>query len=584
MRKIIFLFLMISTAVFSQTKTQIDSLNALPYDKKVNQARSIGKLYLSNAEAAGKMGYKKGEADSYANAALMYYYSGKYEKGVEYRQKAIRIYEAIDDREMTAHEYGELGFSMKRRDMKRAQYYMRKAMTIAEEGKFKTRLGAIYDNYGVLKEMQDQLDSALLFYNKSLTIKNSLQDSIGIPYSLSNIAGIYAMRKEYAKAMPYYDKAMAIRLRRNDKIGLTELHGNMAYMYMLSGDDEKSIRYYEKGIDYAHQAGYLHMAVMFYNDLAKVYERNGQIQKALETVKVQGVYKDSILNKETNAKVAELEVEFDSERKEKLLIQQKAEINQRNLLLAGVSAVALLIGLLAWLIYRQQRLKNRQMAQEHELKSAIVQIENQNKLQDQRLAISRDLHDNIGSQLTFIISSVENIKYGFGIENTKLENKLDSISSFARDTIVELRDTIWAMNHSAISFEDLSGRILNFIEKARESMPNTKLDVTVDPVLNDVKLTSVEGMNLYRTLQEAVNNALKYSQATQIDISVSKNGQDAKIVISDNGNGFDPEAVNQGNGLKNMRKRIEDIGGKFDLKSSDGGTEIIIVKPLKQGV
>lgn len=583
MRKIILLSLMISTTVFSQTKTQIDSLNALPYDKKVNQARSIGKLYLSNAVAANKMGYRKGEADSYANAALMSYYSGKFEKGVEYRQKAIGIYESIDDREMMAHEYGELGFSMKRRDMKRAQYYMRKAMTIAEEGKFKTRLGSIYDNYGVLKEMQNQLDSALLFYNKSLTIKNALQDSIGIPYSLSNIAGIYAMREEYAKAMPYYDKAMAIRLKRNDKIGLTELHGNMAYMYMQKGEDEKSIRYYEKGIDYAHQAGYLHMAVMFYNDLAKVYERNGQIQKALETVKIQGVYKDSILNKETNAKVAELEVEFESERKEKLLIQQKAEIDQRNLLLAGVSAVALLIGLLGWLIYRQQRLKNRQMAQEHELKSAIVQIENQNKLQDQRLAISRDLHDNIGSQLTFIISSVENIRYGFGIENTKLESKLDNISSFARETIVELRDTIWAMNHSAISVEDLHGRMLNFIEKARESKPEVKLDVEVDPRLSEVKLTSVEGMNLYRILQEAVNNALKYSQAKAILISISKSDSNLAVVISDDGLGFDPAKINLGNGLRNMQKRTEEIGGTFQLKSGRQGTEISIVKPLKQG-
>ena len=222
------------------------------------------------------------------------------------------------------------------------------------------------------------------------------------------------------------------------------------------------------------------------------------------------------------------------------------------------------------------------MAQEHELKSAIVQIENQNRLQDQRLAISRDLHDNIGSQLTFIISSVENIKYAFGIENTKLEAKLDSISSFARDTIVELRDTIWAMNHSAISFDDLRGRILNFIEKARESMPNTKLDVEVDPALNDVKLTSVEGMNLYRTLQEAVNNALKYSEATAIGISVSKTDETAKVVIRDNGNGFDQATASQGNGLTNMRKRIEDIGGTFRLTSDEKGTEITIVKPLKQ--
>ena len=90
-------------------------------------------------------------------------------------------------------------------------------------------------------------------------------------------------------------------------------------------------------------------------------------------------------------------------------------------------------------------------------------------MQEQRLNISRDLHDNIGAQLTFIISSVDNIKYAFDITNEKLDSKLNNISSFAKDTIVELRDTIWAMNSNEISFEDLEIRINNYIEKAKEA-------------------------------------------------------------------------------------------------------------------
>jgi signal transduction histidine kinase len=86
--------------------------------------------------------------------------------------------------------------------------------------------------------------------------------------------------------------------------------------------------------------------------------------------------------------------------------------------------------------------QNRQLEQESQLKLAISKIETQNKLQQQRLDISRDLHDNIGAQLTFIISSVDNIKYGFEIENPNLNSKLDRISNFTKSTIVELRDTI----------------------------------------------------------------------------------------------------------------------------------------------
>ena len=216
------------------------------------------------------------------------------------------------------------------------------------------------------------------------------------------------------------------------------------------------------------------------------------------------------------------------------------------------------------------------------MKSAISLIETQNKLQEQRLNISRDLHDNIGSQLTFIISSVDNIKYGFDIDNKKLEDKLTNINSFAKETIVELRDTIWAMNSNEITFEDLESRIHNFIDKAKEAKDEIQFSFQTDSVLKLIKLTSIEGMNLYRTIQEAVNNSLKYANATMIAITVKRIKDHIQITIHDNGIGFDQETIQKGNGLQNMQKRIEDIDGKFLLKSqSTIGTTITIVLKMR---
>ena len=93
--------------------------------------------------------------------------------------------------------------------------------------------------------------------------------------------------------------------------------------------------------------------------------------------------------------------------------------------------------------------------------------ENQNKLHEQRLAISRDLHDNIGAQLTFIISSVENLKFGFPNIDNKIKNQLTKVGDFTRETIIELRDTIWAMNSNEFAIQDLKIRLTNFIEKAK---------------------------------------------------------------------------------------------------------------------
>jgi signal transduction histidine kinase len=246
-------------------------------------------------------------------------------------------------------------------------------------------------------------------------------------------------------------------------------------------------------------------------------------------------------------------------------------------LLLGLSILTVLIGAFGFLIFRQQKLKNKQQAQEYDLNQAILKIENQNKLQDQRLSISRDLHDNIGSQLTFIISSVDNVKYGFDLQNDKLSSKLTNISSFAKDTIVELRDTIWAMNSSEITFQDLESRINNYIEKAKEAKENISFSFAIEEDLKSKKLTSVEGMNIYRTIQEAVNNAIKYANAEIISITVKHQENKINISVKDNGSGFDYETIEKGNGLNNMQKRIEEIGGAFALTSTNEGTKIEII-------
>ena len=279
-----------------------------------------------------------------------------------------------------------------------------------------------------------------------------------------------------------------------------------------------------------------------------------------------------------------METKYQTEKKEKLLQKSKAEIaigeleikkKETQFLILGLISLALLI--ITYLVYRQQKLKNKQQEQEFELKSAISKIETQNKLQEQRLQISRDLHDNIGSQLTFIISSVDNIKYAFEIQNTKLDDKLSSISSFAKSTIIELRDTIWAMNTSDITLEDLQIRIHNFVEKAKEAKEEIQFSFHIEDHLKDIKFTSIEGMNIYRTIQEAINNSIKYAEANSIKIDIQSIKNDVIITVQDDGKGFDVDKIELGNGINNMKKRIHDINGEIKfITNAETGTEILI--------
>lgn len=192
----------------------------------------------------------------------------------------------------------------------------------------------------------------------------------------------------------------------------------------------------------------------------------------------------------------------------------------------------------------------------------------QKKLYEQRLKISRDLHDNIGAQLTFIISSIENLPYGFNINDSKLTEKLGSISTFTRGTIYELRDTIWAMNKNKILLEDLQVRISNFIDKARGMSNNVHFSFNIDEALsNDIEFTAIKGMNIYRIIQEAINNAFKYSGAKTISVTIYENDNKTNVEIKDDGKGFELKKIEQGNGLSNMKKRAHDIGASIDVSS-----------------
>ncbi len=240
------------------------------------------------------------------------------------------------------------------------------------------------------------------------------------------------------------------------------------------------------------------------------------------------------------------------------------------------------------MFYNQQKLKNRQLKKESELKTALAKIETQNRLQEQRLRISRDLHDNIGAQLTFIISSIDNLKYGLKGATLKTKEKLSSISAFTSQTIYELRDTIWAMNKESITFEDLQARIINFINQASAASKGIDFTFQVSETIStEHTFASVAGMNIYRIIQEAVNNALKYADAKNISVTISEEQNMFLITISDNGKGFSVTEIQQGNGLNNMKKRAQDLEGNIEFQSNvHKGTnvELMVLKyrPVKK--
>src|SRR5690606_21000145 len=148
-----------------------------------------------------------------------------------------------------------------------------------------------------------------------------------------------------------------------------------------------------------------------------------------------------------------------------------------------------------------------------------------------------------------------------------------SISQFTRETIQELRDTIWAMNKEEISVEDLKIRISNFIEQAQASLHGINFDFKYN-VSDSFTFNSKEGINIYRIIQEAVNNAIKHANASQIIVSVNQTQNSFEIKIEDNGKGFDVNLAQNGNGLRTMKNRAEELNAIINFNSNNEGSSV----------
>ncbi|MCX7548748.1 tetratricopeptide repeat protein [Xanthomarina sp. F1114] len=410
--------------------------------------------------------------------------------------------------------------------------------------------------------------------------------TLGSAYN--NLGTIYNDKKEYKLAREYIQKSIEIREKTNLGTELASSKLSLAGVYNNLGEFSKAKSILLESLKIFKDEAMVEKSLQVYLQLIPVYASESKPDSVAYYTNLYVKNQDLVLQEKALKLSSELETKYQTEKKEKEILLQQTEIsqkesdlNRKNYQIISLIILAIVLSLFGYLLYNQQKLKHKQLKKENELKEALAKIETQNKLQEQRLHISRDLHDNIGAQLTFIISSVDNLKYGFKLSDN-LNEKLKSISDFASSTIYELRDTIWAMNKNEITFEDLQSRISNFIEKANKSAHAIVFSFNVDEDMGKHKMfTSVQGMNIYRIIQEAINNSIKYAKATKIDVDFTFENAIYIMTISDNGTGFNYKEVELGNGLNNMKKRAHELDAEFEIKSEiNKGTTVRVFKSI----
>lgn len=524
------------------------------------------------------------------NLGMFHWNQSHYKQALNYFFQALKMYENQGSERGTAAPLNNIGLIYQDMNLpEKSLEYHQKALEIREKYNLEKDQVASLNNIGINLKTLGRFHEAVMVLEKGLKLADKSNNKIGFYQILDNLANTYQELGDYSKAIDLYFKA----LNKPENYEFDERENisilvNLVSLFNYKNQPKEALKYSKQAFDLIDKYPAESIANgELYLNTAESYFMLQDLDQARQLTKEYVVLKDSLFSKENAKEFANLEVKYDTEKKEKQILvhraelaEQKLTIQNKNYQIYGAIAAAILLGVIGFFMYNQQKLKNIQLAKESELKSALLKIETQNKLQEQRLRISRDLHDNIGAQLTFIISSLDNLKYAYNIQDGRLKDKLDEIGHFASDTIFELRDTIWAMNKEYITIEDLQSRIINYLEKAKKATQGVQFHLGLAPTVDKTDVfDSIKGIAVYRMVQESIHNALKHANASEIVIEIDK-PKNYLVTIKDNGQGFSIDDVNMGNGLHNLEKRSGDIGAYCQIDSKPGvGTQITLSLP-----
>lgn len=618
------IFSLLTLHISAQTQQQLDSMERLiPTKKGVEKVRLLNDLtyYYCQKDAKKAIGFGEKSlllaqtlkdeallASTYNDLSMPYLVNGDFPKVVVLNQKALAIRTKLKDTVGIIASESKLGnayYELTR--YKEAQHAYNHAIELARKIKSDQYLMQLYINSANLLEITGYVEEAL---KMQLDVKQMAEKENNLPILITNYGNIgscYSKLKQYDKAresfkkaiplieqtgateqlamvyqglgvverntgntdlgLSYYKRALSIYRKIDSKTGAGMVSVNIGNCYMEIKQLDSAEVYLLQGLDLVKNTNSYRQTMLGYKSLAELELKRKNYQKASKYLQLENQYKDSVLVHQGNDVIAEMFTRYEVEKKERELAESKvriAENESQKAVWFGISACLFLLIVLVVIYFRHKRkLAIHQLAQTKQEE----QLLRQKQLHEQKLNISRELHDNIGSQLTYLISSLDHMIYQ-EMTNEQLHGKLNELIHFGRITMAELRSTVWAMNLE-------NGTITDFVERI-ESL-SSKIPVPVK-INNEVKevltFKSLELLNLLRIVQEATQNTLKYAHASEIQITIRPFQKGIQLEITDNGNGLvDPKSG--GSGLRSMKYRCEEIGGSFEINAKGGkGTSV----------
>ena len=513
---------------------------------------------------------------AYNNLGNAYKNVNQFEKSIEALLKSLHFAKLSKNQNQIARAYINIGVCYDGNgDYDLAINNYLAAIEPAAAGGNKNYIASNYGNIGAAYINLNQNDKAIPYLQKALAIHESQNDTRDIAFVLSNLAAANNALKKYTEAIN--NGVRCIQLARQVKDIELEAYSNLNLGVSYQGLENYNLAEanFLQGIQQIDSVNNSSYTMQVYAKIADFYAVKKDYENAFNFYHKLITIRDTIFNAEKHLQIATLQTQYQTAENERTLAEISSENLQKNLQIQKknnllIISVLALIGLLsvAILIWRNAALRRAKLVHEKELSEAKAK----HQLQDEKLRISRELHDNIGAQLTFINSSLQNL-------SATNDEEMEQTKTMTLNTIRELRSIVWLINKEEFYVDELVIKLRDLMKPLQNRKP--KIDI-VTIGNEELKLNANIASNVFRIIQEATNNTIKYANANVLHITVDvSNSGLLKIKIQDDGIGFDPQEVKYSFGLKNMEARVSSLHGQFDLKSSIGfGTELNLIIPV----
>ncbi|HVS96791.1 MAG TPA: tetratricopeptide repeat protein [Puia sp.] len=545
-------------------------------------------------------GTREDRVRAYNNVANEYQYLGDLNAAVDNYVRSMQLAETLTNRKymkILSNNLASVFYELQQYD--KCYTYALQAYHIASELKDTEGVASSLVNLGLSEGHLNRNDSAIKHFREIIQVGRRLDDYTLVCDAYVNMASIFVRQHRAAVAGPEFDSVLI----------LADKHSNPNYrMLALAGLADVAMegqQWAEADRD-TKRAMEIAGRLRDRDDLVQLYDKEANIREKMSDWKGALAYRnrfdllnDSLLNEKTRDHINDLETKYQAAKKDHALAEQRFQLEQtretvrkRNTqlyILAGGLAALLILLLLAWRLFRQRQKLNRQalVTLQKEQEVAVLKAVLQGQEQE-RQRIARELHDDMGAGLTTILYLSRRNDAG---PVSPTDEKIARTATGLVDTMNEI---IWSMNQQYDTLEDL----VAFIRRQSSLLlENNDIDyrIEIPDQVPDVRIGGEVRRNVFLVVKEALNNALKHSAASLIRLRIDVDSS-LHIRIQDNGRGMpaeDPHRIagggspaderrhqhRKGNGLGNMRQRMDKTGGAFSIVS-DNGTTVELSVPL----